>query len=126
MKPTITDWVVLACSVGLLMAALAIVVGVPACTSQQRQQARDALRVADEACDVLVLLDDEAVWVCVPVAELEDAARRVRASDRAVTVELPAGPGVRPVRSVVVAGPSRHFQIAAPPASSKPNSGGKK
>lgn len=46
-----------------------------ACTGEQRQNVRTALEVADEACDVAVLLEDRAEYVCVPIDKIEAVGR---------------------------------------------------
>lgn len=113
MKETIKDWAILALALALV--ALAAVVGEPACTPKQRADAKTALKVADETCDVLVLLEEEATWVCVPVDKLEGVARHILADKHAVRVELPDGPGVRPVRSVVLSGSDSRFEVVDKP-----------
>lgn len=61
------------------IAILAALAALTSCTGQHQKDARTALAVADEACDVLLILEDEAKEVCVPIEQLHELAEIVLA-----------------------------------------------
>lgn len=79
-------------TVGIITATLAILailgIAIASCSTEQRQQARTAFAVANEACDVVVLLDDDAKEVCVPIGQVEELARTVL-SAKTVRIDVP-------------------------------------
>ncbi len=75
------------------------VVGVAAvvsCSASQRRDARTAVELADEACDVLVLLDDGATWACLGVDTLQGVAERLMVQRGKSPVGASSGRVLRP------------------------------
>lgn len=75
------------------------VVGVAAvvsCSASQRRDARTAVELADEACDVLVLLDDDATWACLGVDTLQGVAERLMVQRGKSPVTASSGRVLRP------------------------------